>query len=245
MVSIGQIIKIKDEDAKRPDAKIANQGRKDDKQQTDQVRKYQVRIPLLHGIQGSADSIPDDQLPFATFCPVPGSEATKLQEKDLVYAASVDFDFSKIVILGLVPDDQAFAVKGGPSLKRVEELQMAENGTASFNSNITISQDNVRVEWKNLKMLAGFSGDLLGDTGKSIGSSLADVVWPLKNGGLGVSINLKDDKKGLETARKTARDNLGIYSTKIISESEFDKIQTNNSYEKNTIYFIYEDEVED
>ncbi len=40
MVSIGQIIKVKDEDAKKPDEKIANQGRKDDKQQTDQVRKY-------------------------------------------------------------------------------------------------------------------------------------------------------------------------------------------------------------
>ena len=195
--------------------------------ETKTVAKYRVRVPLLHGESGQPSAVPDSQLPEATFCSLPGTENTKLSDGDQVYVAVVDFDFGKITILGFVANDQANR-NDGASLKRVQELQMADNGIANFNKNITISDGKDIVTWKNLSTLAGWD------------KKLSEWTWGVEQGGTGVSI--KGTLEDMEAAKKTARDNLGVYSMKIVSSSAFEKIQQRSLYEKNTIYYIYDEE---
>lgn len=239
MVSIGQIVEITEESAKQAageNRELASQqnfqtGNKSNNQITNNsstISKFKIRVPFIHGKADQAGAVPDSQLPDATFCSLPGGESTKLNNGDLVYVSIVDFDYSKLVIIGFVSADQATQSKSGASLTRVQKLEMAENGSASFGNQITISDGKDTINWENLASLSGFT------------NRLQDYTWPTKNGGTGVSIT--PDMKELEKAQKQVRDNFGIFSTKIISSEEFDKIQKNNKYEKNTIYYIFDEE---
>lgn len=242
MVSIGQIVEVieetnKDVERNRRELSDTQQFSVDNKntsqssfQQSITISKFKVRVPLLHGIAGEASAVPNSQLPDATFCAMPGSEQTKLNNGDLVYVAVVDFDYSKIVIIGFVSSDQATQSRSGAALTRVQKLEMANNGEALFSQNITISDGEDEITWTNLKSLSGFT------------NRLQDYVWPIENGGTGISINKKLSNSQVESAQKKMRDNFGIFSTKIVSSSEFDKIQSNNKYEKNTIYYIWDDD---
>ena len=239
MVSIGQIVEIKEESSKSTTSEqkeISSENNFSNKttqsSESSSISKFRVRVPFLHGKQGEASAVPDNMLPEATFCALPGSEETKLNNGDLVYVAVVDFDFSKIVIIGFVSADQASSSNSGASLARIQKLEMAENGSAKFSGQFEISDGTDTVDWENIKSLTGFN------------HRLEDWVWPIENGGTGKSISkdLPDDK--LEEAQKEVRDNFGIFTTKIVSSTEFEKIQKNNKYEKNTIYYIWDDEEE-
>lgn len=194
--------------------------------QEDIVRKYKVRVPLIHGISGDASSVPDDQLPEATYCPLPGSQETDLQVGDIVYVCIVDFKFDDLVIIGLVPNSQRIS-QSGISLKRVQYLKMDEKAPL-YVKNLRISFDKGGdVTSKNLQSLQGFE------------HKLTEYVWPMENGGTGINAATSDD-----STKKKFRDNFGVYSVQIMSSQEFEDIQKSNRYESNTIYYIYEGEEE-
>lgn len=195
---------------------------KPSRDQEDIVYKYQVRVPLIHGISGDASSVPDTQLPEATYCPLPGSQETDLQVGDIVYVCIVDFKFDDLVIIGLVPNSQRVS-QSGISLKRVQYLKMDEKAPL-YVKNLHIGfEKGADVTSKNLQSLQGFE------------HKLTEYVWPMENGGTGVNA-VKDDDSG----KKKFRENFGIYSVQIMCSEEFDELQKSNRYEKNTIYYIYD-----
>ena len=75
---------------------------------------------------------------------------------------------------------------------------------------------------------------------------LTEYTWPLENGGTGVSISDKYQKgdRDVEEAKKKFLDSFGIYKTVVLSSTEFEKLQNQNTFESGTIYYIYQDEEE-
>ena len=187
------------------------------------IKKYRVRVPLIHGIAGDNSSIPDSKLPYATYCPVPGSSYTELNVGDKVYVAVVDFKFDELVILSCVPYSQTNGKSiSGLALQRVQYLSMDKDAPLRVGENIKIGSGDTQITFKNLSVLKGFE------------QPLTEYIWPLKNGGTGVQINSESDTKQV-------RDNFGIPSTVLISQSKFDKLVDTNTLEKNTIYYIWDD----
>lgn len=205
---------------------------KPSREQEEIVYKYQVRIPLIHGMSGDSSSVPDGQLPEATFCPLPGSQETALEIGDIVYVAVVDFRFDDIVILGHVPNSQRIS-SDGVSLKRVQYLRMDKEAPLYAN-NVHIGEGKEEITTKNLQALQGFE------------YKLNEYVWPLENGGTGVSISDKYQKgdRDIEEAKKKFLDSFGIYKNVVLSSTEFEKLQNQNTFESGTIYYIYQDEEE-
>ena len=190
------------------------------------LKKYRVRVPLIHGISGDNSAVPDNKLPFATYCPLPGSAHTELNVGDLVYIAIVDFKFDDMVILGCVTSTQITGESiSGIALQRVQYLAMDENAPLYVSKNIQIGDDNNFVNYDNLMSLQGFK------------NKLTEYVWPVENGGTGVKLNKNND-----ASKKEVRDNFGIPSTVLISQSKFDNLEAQKKLESNTIYYIWDDE---
>ncbi len=62
---------------------------------------YRVRIPLYHKVKNTPGCVPDDQLPYATVCTLPGINPL-YKENDIVW---IDFENNELdvpVILGLL-----------------------------------------------------------------------------------------------------------------------------------------------
>lgn len=181
--------------------------------------RYRVRVPLLHGDGSDSYSIPDDQLPWATYCPLPGSSYTELNVDDLVYVSEVDLNYDDFIIIGLIPKSQ-MASQSGSSLQRIKFLQTDENASVYLGNNTRIGYGENEITPENLQSLKGFNHQLTTHT------------WSMQNGGTGVSMN------GTEQSKKEVRDNFGIYSTVIINQEDFNKL---SNLEKNTIYYIWDD----
>ena len=143
--------------------------------QKQNIKKYRVRVPLLHGIAGDNSAIPDNKLPYATYCPVPGSSYTELNVGDKVYVAVVDFKFEELVILSCVPSSQVNSNSvSGLALQRVQYLSMDKDAPLRVGENIKIGSGDTQITFKNLSVLKGFE------------QPLTEYIWPLKNGGTGV-----------------------------------------------------------
>jgi len=100
---------------------------------------------------------------------------------------------------------------------------MDENAPAIFSNKIQIGTGDNKLTYDNLASLKG------------VDYKLTEHVWDVTQGGTGVSLSSLND----EDAKKKVRDNFNIFSNKILSRSEFEDL---SFYEKNTIYYIYEDE---
>lgn len=61
--------------------------------------KYIVRIPIIHGVAGSPQCTPDNLLPSATVCGVPGFTNTA-RDGDIVYVSFENEEFDEPVIIG-------------------------------------------------------------------------------------------------------------------------------------------------
>lgn len=61
--------------------------------------KYIVRIPIIHGVNGSPQCTPDNLLPSATVCGVPGFTNT-VRDGDIVYVSFENDEFDEPVIIG-------------------------------------------------------------------------------------------------------------------------------------------------
>jgi hypothetical protein len=149
---------------------------------------------------------------------------------DIVYVAVVDFRFEDLVIIGLVPNSQRIS-QSGMSMKRVQYLKLEDNAPLYVNE-VHIGSGKEEITTENIRSLQGFK------------NKLVDYVWPLENGGTGVSISDKYQKgdRDVEESKKKFLDSFGIYKTIVLSSSDFDKIQNQNSFEKGTIYYIYQDD---
>lgn len=191
------------------------------KAQNIQVKKYKVRVPLIHGIEGDASSVNNSELPWCTYCPLPGTQGTTLEKNDIVYVAIVDFKFEDLVILGCVSSIQQKS-SSGASLDRIKYLSMANNAPARLSSNTQIGD----ITYQNLQALKGFTGPL------------NQHIWSLQNGGTGVNA------VG-EAGKKKVRDNFGIMSTVLMSADKFERLEKTNRLDSNTIYFIWGDDEED
>lgn len=185
--------------------------------------KYRVRVPIIHGDGIDSYSVPNDQLPFATYCPVPGSSYVELNVGDLVYVAEVDYNFDDFVILGLIPDSQIYS-ESGLSIQRAKSLQTDQDASVHLGNKTRIGYGENEITPENIQSLKGFE------------HQLTTHVWETKNGGTGVQL---DDT---EESKKLVRDNFGIYSTVIISQEDFNQLAqgNNGSLEKNTIYYIWD-----
>lgn len=62
---------------------------------------YKIRIPLFHGVAGSANATPDNELPLAPAC-IPIQVTNPYNIGDVVYVGFEDNDKSEPVILGLL-----------------------------------------------------------------------------------------------------------------------------------------------
>ena len=184
--------------------------------------KYKVRVPLIHGSSGDASAIPDAQLPFCTFCPLPGSQSTVLNVGDTVYVAIVDFRFDELVIIGCVPKNQ-YSSESGSSFERIQYLSTDPDAHIELGSNITIGDGQNSINYTNLSALSGFT------------DKLTEHTWSIEQGGTGVAVSSEKDEDG----KRKVRQNFDIYSTVVLSQSEFDNL---TSYQKQTIYYIYEDD---
>lgn len=184
--------------------------------------KYKVRVPLIHGVSGDASAVPDAQLPYCTFCPLPGSHATTLNVGDSVYVAIVDFKFDDLVIIGCVPKNQ-YSSESGASLERVQYLSTDEDAHIELGKNISIGSEDNRITFDNLSALSGFT------------DKLTEHTWSIQQGGTGVAVSSDKDEDG----KRKVRENFDIYSTVVLSQTEFDNLP---SFQKQTIYYVYEDE---
>lgn len=196
----------------------------DETNSNNKITKYKIRIPLIHGQSGDSSAVSDSKLPEATFCPLPGSQNTELNVGDLVYAANVDFRYDDIVILGCVPAKQN-NTNSGASLTRIKNLSSDVDAEINLGTNIKIGDEKNNVNFENLSALIG------------VDYNLNEHTWEPKNGGTGVALSSNADESG----KKKVRDNFGIFTTKIIKSSDFQKLEDTRDFEKNTIYYIYED----
>lgn len=196
--------------------------KQDRKQNPTTYVKYRVRVPLIHGASGDASAIPDSQLPFCTFCPLPGSQITQLNVGDTVYVAIVDFKFDELVILGCIPKNQ-YKSESGASFERIQHLSTDPEAQIELGRNIQIGDQNDLITFENLNSLSGFT------------DKLTQHTWSIEQGGTGVALSSPTDEQG----KKKVRDNFDIFSTIIISQSDFDKL---TQFQANTVYYVYEDD---
>ena len=99
---------------------------------------------------------------------------------------------------------------------------MDKDAPALFSENITIGFGDNPITYKNLVSLQGFE------------SKLTEHTWSTSQGGTGVALSSDDDEDG----KAKIRANFGLYSTVVLSQTEFDDL---TEYQRNTVYYVYED----
>lgn len=72
--------------------------------------KYRVRIPIIHGVEGSPQCTPDNLLPTASICGIPGFTNT-VRDGDIVFVVFENDELSNPVIMGqLITNTNAYDV---------------------------------------------------------------------------------------------------------------------------------------
>jgi len=79
-------------------------------QRPNEENKYIVRIPIIHGVEGSPQCTPDDLLPSASVCGIPGFTNT-VQKGDIVFVVFENDEYNSPVIMGqLITNTNAYDV---------------------------------------------------------------------------------------------------------------------------------------
>lgn len=72
--------------------------------------KYIVRIPIIHGVEGASQYTPDDLLPTAPICGIPGFTNT-VRKGDVVFVVFENDEYEHPVIMGqLITNTNAYNV---------------------------------------------------------------------------------------------------------------------------------------
>ena len=118
---------------------------------------YRVRIPVLHGIEGSSNCTPEDELPYATVCSLKG--ANNIYSKgDIVYVDFEENDYAKPVIMGsliLTDKSKTFIEIDVDKLGVKEEASLPKNTSIGNVTSQEISSlqgvtSNIQLQFNNI-----------------------------------------------------------------------------------------------
>lgn len=121
-------------------------------QRPNEENKYIVRIPIIHGVQGSPQCTRDDLLPTATICSLPGF-TNVVQPGDIVYVSFENDEYNEPVIIGqLLSNTNPYDVNsdnitGTRTNAVLQTLEFFDDKSSNFTSaklplNTTIGQVN-------------------------------------------------------------------------------------------------------
>lgn len=93
---------------------------------------YRVRIPLFHGLEGTANYTPNNELPFASVC-IPLQVTNPYNVGDIVYVGFEDNNTAEPIILGLL-----YLEEPRDNITTLTLQNLKVNNQTTLNENTTI-----------------------------------------------------------------------------------------------------------
>lgn len=199
-----------------------------------QGNTYRVRIPVFHGIEGSSNCTPEDELPFATVCSLKGT-SNIYSKGDIVYVDFEENDYSKPVIMGsliLIDKSKTFIEID------VDRLSVKEGATLPKNTSIgdVTSQEISSLQGVSSNIQLQFNNILnCNSTYSAIYKNQdfdAKTKWVLEDNGLIVTSHFQDveDDSDIDTyeyvqaTKKTGDKSWELPSGTVVKQSDaYDK----------------------
>lgn len=158
--------------------------------------KYKIRIPIYHGIVGSANYIPDIDLPYATASVTSGIQ-TPYNINEIVYIAFEEEDLGYPIIIGSL---HTLEEKINPNAKlKLSELIVDKNVSLPLNTNIAnVKSNEIGYLHGTTKNIQTQFNDILNtystyNTYYSLLEFDQDLKWVLNSRGLLINSTLLDN----------------------------------------------------